>query len=133
VQGLSHVEVIWERPGSHHALTIVASEALEFSSPVLEPDLYLSGAESWNLSGESLPMGGVGMGLSCKLAHEEPRLIVGKPESLHLSLLGTDLSGGHRWLVLVLLWRFFHHVVPLLGDDLVALDFDIFSVRGIVR
>lgn len=48
--------------------------------PVLEPHLHLTRTKPGNLSRKSLSMCGIGVWLLGKLAHQEPRLLMGKPE-----------------------------------------------------
>ena len=94
VKCLGHVEVFWEGPRSHHAFPVISVESLEFRTPmrvsvwgfvsycidipILEPDLNLSWAKSWNFLGESLPLGCIWMSLSGKLAHKISCLLMGK-------------------------------------------------------
>ena len=82
-------------------------------SPILEPDLHLTRAESRNLARESLPLGRVRMCLPGKLAHEESSLVVGEalkgvsfmelnaceedlslPEAFHLPLVSPPFGGS---------------------------------------
>lgn len=60
-----------------------------FDLPVLEPHLYLSRTQSWNLSRQTLAMCCIWVRLSCEFAHEESCLVVRKPshcQSTHRSV-----------------------------------------------
>jgi hypothetical protein len=63
--------------------------------PILKPDLHLSRAQSGNLSGQALPVCGVWMCLSRKLAHEEAGLIVRESKDTRVSDR-PSLPSGHR-------------------------------------
>ena len=52
--------------------------------PVLEPDLHLPGAESWDFPRESLPVRSIRVWLLRKLAHQESCLLVGEPRNRQL-------------------------------------------------
>ena len=61
--------------------------------PVLEPNLHLARAESWDLARKALPVCGVWMGLLGELAHEESRLLVREPAPTpRLAMLTTTCA-----------------------------------------
>lgn len=85
------------------------------TSPVLEPDLHLPGAEAGNFPCQPFAMGSIGVRLSGELAHQESGLIVrepgttlallpmasrwaagSEPEALHLPLVRTEFCSSHR-------------------------------------
>lgn len=128
VQRLSNVEVVWQSPRSHHAFAVIACEALQLRSPILEPDLHLSGAEAWDLPRKSLTMSCIGMRLTGKLAHQKAGLIMCETEPLHLALLSPDLGSCHRWLFLFLWWLFSRTVLVVFKYYVVVLAFVLLSI-----
>lgn len=91
------------------------------SLPVLEPDLHLSRAESGDLARETFAVSSVWVGLSRKFAHEEPGLVVSKPEPLHLALSCSDLGSCHWFLLFIEITV--DVLLFLVKDDVVALLF----------
>lgn len=50
-----------------------------FSSPVLEPNLYLPGAKAGDFASQAFAVSGIGMSLASKLAHEKAGLVMSEP------------------------------------------------------
>jgi hypothetical protein len=103
-----------------------------YNSPVLEPDLDLTGAETGNLSGQSFSVSCVWVCLTGEFTHEESSLVVGKPEPLHLSLRCTDLRGRHGLSVFALVIAIIAIVLVVVEDKIVVLVFKLFYIAAVV-
>ena len=71
------------------------------------------------------------MCLTSKLAHQEPSLVVGKSEPLHLSLRRANLCGCHRLPVFTLLFVFIA-VVLIVEDKIIVLLFTLLYIATVV-
>jgi len=116
IRGMERLDVVKViRNGSHldHPIAVIGCQALDLGSPVLEPNLDLSRAQSRNLSRKPLTVRCVWVRLLRKLAHQKPSLLVGKSEALHLPSLGGPFrcSLGLGWGLAIPVT--FHHLLIL--------------------